>query len=130
MDACINNRSSFYNSTKYIPLTKRFRSIAVSVFLTITLSGCNNNVVAVKVDGAISTFKLTNNGTAEITINDNGFNVFPKSIDEGNKYNVDVVPRSDTSQDHKCDVTGGSNGDGSGTMVNGGVTVFVDCVGI
>ena len=100
----------------------------ISIFL---LVGCKGPYVTAEVSGSIGTFKLTNNGTDEITILDNGLHLFPDSLSDGAPYKVEVVPRSDTSEGQLCAVTDGSNGDGSGRIINNqSVTVLVDCVGI
>ncbi len=103
------------------------------IFLSMfTFAGCNHEfTISGNVSGAIGTLKLTNNGTDEIVINDNGLFIFPKTLTDGESYRVEVVDGSDTSQGHTCAVTGGSNGDGSGTINNASVTsIMVVCVGV
>lgn len=122
-DEKLYNTFLFHNKTRTYPQLKHFRAVALTALLTFTLAGCNN--VGVEVSGAIGTFKVTNNGADEMLIIEDGLYAFPKSLDEGDSYDVEVVPSSDTSEGHQCIVS-----DGSGIMVSGGVTVLVNCHGV
>ncbi len=86
--------------------------------------------IVVEVSGAIGTFTLTNNGGDDLFIDDNGTYTFSSQLDNGSSYAVEVVEGSDTGQGHICEVSGGSNGDGSGVINYPGVTIYVDCVGV
>lgn len=100
-----------------------------SVFI---LTACDHEFgVSGNVSGAVGTVKLTNNGADEVFMGDNGLFIFEKTLEDGDSYDVNVVPGSDTSQGQLCSVTGGSNGDGSGIINGAHVTdIMVTCVGV
>ena len=100
-----------------------------SVFI---LTACNHDFgVSGNISGAVGSLKLTNNGSEEVFIGDNGLFIFVETLEDGESYDVDVVPGSDTSQGQLCAVTGGSNGDGSGVIDGDHVTdIMVTCVGV
>ena len=132
MDARSENDNSytFCTTSRSSLQFKRVQRFAITTVLISTLAGCN--YLTANVSGAIGTFKLTNNGAHELAISDNGSHTFPNSMNTGDRYDVDVVPGSDTSQGHLCAVTGGSNGDGSGAISGSSISdlVVVNCVGI
>ncbi len=84
------------------------------------------------VTDAIGSFTLTNNGGDDLFILEDGDYKFDTLLNDGAAYNVEVLEGSDTSQGHACEVlTGGSNGDGSGTISGADVTdIQVRCAGI
>ncbi|RDH82483.1 MAG: hypothetical protein DIZ80_09350 [endosymbiont of Galathealinum brachiosum] len=84
------------------------------------------------VNDAIGSFTLTNNGGDDLFILEDGVFTFDTLLNDGASYNVEILDGSDTSQGHDCEVlSGGSNGDGSGTINGADVTdIEVSCVGI
>jgi len=128
MDALTySNASSFYRNSKFNSRTRGLLYIALIALLAITLTGCNH--VAVKANGLLGSFEVTNNGTDKLSIVDNTTYLFPKKIDDGDRYKVEFVPGSGAFIGQECVLSGGSAGDGSGVMVSGGVTVLINCHG-
>ena len=71
-------------------------------------------------------FTLTNSNGDVLEINDIGEFVFPTGLPNGASYSVEA----DTSVfgGQSCDVTGGSNGDGTGIIAGADVTdILVTC---
>lgn len=81
--------------------------------------------VNVNVTGLTGTAVLRNNGGNDLSVNTNGSHPFSLNIDNGSGYNVTVFNQP-TGQ--TCVVSGGDNGDGTGTINGGPVnSVSVSC---
>ena len=80
---------------------------------------------------SIGTFTITNNGGDDLILQDNGTFTFSTKLPNGAGYNVEIVQGSDTSQGQQCFISGGSNGDGSGTINNADVVdINISCAGV
>ena len=96
------------------------------------LSACNGKYsVGGNASGVSGNFTLTNNNGDDLVINDNVSFTFTTKLSNGSSYKVEVKQGSDNSQGQLCTVTGGSNGDGSGTISGADViNILVTCVGV
>ena len=83
------------------------------------------------VDPTYGSITLINNGDDDLDILEDGSFTFDTKLNDGASYIIEVKDRSDTSQGQLCAVSGGSNGDGSGT-INGAnvININVSCVTI
>lgn len=107
--------------------------IWISILITaFSLSACNGKYsVGGNASGVLGNFTLTNNGKDDLVVEDNGSFTFKKKLSNGSSYHIEVKPRSDTSQGHLCEVSGGSDGKGSGKISGADVvSIRVSCVGV
>ena len=82
--------------------------------------------VGVNLTGLSSGTVILKNGSDSLPLNTNGSFNFPTPLASGDTYAVSVLiqPPSQT-----CSVSGGDNGNGSGTVTSGNVTsISVNCV--
>ncbi len=80
------------------------------------------------VSGIVGTFTLTNNGGDEMTIEANGLFTFPTGLPDGASYRVEI---GTTDPSQGCAISGGGNGDGTGTIPGADVTnILVECYGL
>jgi hypothetical protein len=106
---------------------------AILLSLAFCSGGCGDvYLVSGNATGVIGTFTATlsvSGDDQEIIIEENGFFYFPIGLDDGTSYAVELSGYEDDGM--SCTVSGGENGDGSGTIDGAHVTdIVVTCVGV
>ena len=106
---------------------------AILLSLAFCCSGCAGvYLVSGNATGVIGTFTATLSASGddqEIIIEENGFFFFPIGLDDGTSYAVELSDYEDDGM--LCTVSGGQNGDGSGTINGANVLdIVISCVGV
>ena len=107
---------------------------AILLSLALCSGGCADvYLVSGDATGVIGTFTATLNVSSgdaqEIIIEENGFFFFPTGLVDGTSYAVELSDYEDDGM--LCTVSGGENGDGSGTIDADHVSdIVITCVGV